>query len=124
MADRGPRSAKIGWMLRAPEPPAPLEPEDVTVGSVTLSAALWRILCDEADQHVAVLQHEVSVLQFDPDHMPVVAMVRASHTLCGIHRTGGIALIATRSAVPEHRATGARASHRGARAFRGSRQEP
>ncbi|HEX2391061.1 MAG TPA: Hpt domain-containing protein, partial [Casimicrobiaceae bacterium] len=80
---------------RAPEPPAPLEPEDVTVGSVTLSAALWRILCDEADQHVAVLQHEVSVLQFDPDHMPVVAMVRASHTLCGIHRTGGIALIAT-----------------------------
>ena len=81
---------------RTPEPPAPpLEPEDVTVGSVTLSGALWRILCDEADQHVAVLQHEVSVLQFDPDHMPVVAMVRASHTLCGIHRTGGIALIAT-----------------------------
>ena len=65
------------------------------MGPVTLSASLWRILCDEADQNVAVLQHEVSVLQFDPDHMPVAAMVRASHTLCGIHRTGGIALIAT-----------------------------
>ena len=80
---------------RVPEVTTPIEPEEVTVGSVTLSAALWRILCDEADQNVAVLQHEVSILQFDPDHMPVVAMVRASHTLCGIHRTGGIALIAT-----------------------------
>jgi chemosensory pili system protein ChpA (sensor histidine kinase/response regulator) len=60
-----------------------------------LSSSLWRILCDEADQHVALLQHEVSVLQFDPDHWPIATMVRASHTLCGIHRTGGIALIAT-----------------------------
>ncbi len=68
--------------------------DEVTVGSVTLSASLWKILCDEADQNVAVLQHEVSLMQFDPDHLPVVAMVRASHTLCGIHRTGGIALIA------------------------------
>ena len=80
---------------RTPELPPSIEPEEVTVGPVTLSAALWRILCDEADQNVAVLQHEVSILQFDPDYMPVVAMVRASHTLCGIHRTGGIALIAT-----------------------------
>ncbi len=68
--------------------------DEITVGSVTLSASLWKILCDEADQNVAVLQHEVSLMQFDPDHLPVVAMVRASHTLCGIHRTGGIALIA------------------------------
>ena len=80
---------------RETEPAPATELDDVTVGSVTLSGALWRILCDEADQHVAVLQHEVSVLQFDPDYMPVEAMVRASHTLCGIHRTGGITLIAT-----------------------------
>ena len=80
---------------RETEPVPATELDDVTVGPVTLSAALWRILCDEADQNVAVLQHEVSLLQFDPDHMPVEAMVRASHTLCGIHRTGGITLIAT-----------------------------
>ena len=86
---------------RIPESAVPAEPEEVTVGSVTLSSSLWRILCDEADQNVAVLQHEVSILQFDPDHMPVVAMVRASHTLCGIHRTGGIALIATTARVLE-----------------------
>jgi chemosensory pili system protein ChpA (sensor histidine kinase/response regulator) len=80
---------------REAEPAPATEQDDVTVGPVTLSAGLWRILCDEADQNVAVLQHEVSVLQFDPDYMPVEAMVRASHTLCGIHRTGGITLIAT-----------------------------
>lgn len=71
------------------------ESDEVLVGDVRLSASLWRILCDEADQHVALLQHEVSVLQFDPDHWPMATMVRASHTLCGIHRTGGIALVAT-----------------------------
>jgi hypothetical protein len=41
--------------VRTAEVTTPLEPEEVTVGSVTLSAALWRILCDEADQNVAVL---------------------------------------------------------------------
>ncbi len=67
---------------------------NVAIGSITLSAALWSILCDEAEQNVAILQHEVSLMQFDPDHPPIAAMVRASHTLCGIHRTGGIAVIA------------------------------
>ena len=80
---------------RAPDAASVAEPDDVVVGDVRLSASLWRILCDEADQHVALLQHEVSVLQFDPDHWPIATMVRASHTLCGIHRTGGIALVAT-----------------------------
>jgi chemosensory pili system protein ChpA (sensor histidine kinase/response regulator) len=79
----------------APRAPSAPESDEVTVGEVRLSSSLWRILCDEADQHVALLQHEVSVLQFDPDHWPIATMVRASHTLCGIHRTGGIALIAT-----------------------------
>ena len=67
----------------------------VVVGSVTLSQSLWRILCDEAEQHLAVLAHELSLLQFDSHYVPSEAMVRASHTLCGIHRTGGFPLIAT-----------------------------
>ncbi|HMA30985.1 MAG TPA: Hpt domain-containing protein, partial [Casimicrobiaceae bacterium] len=73
---------------------APSDADEVTIGPVTLSASLWKILCDEADQNVAVLQHEVSLMQFDPDHLSISATARASHTLCGIHRTGGIALIA------------------------------
>ena len=70
-------------------------PDDITVGDVTLSRSLWTILCDEAVQHVAVLEHELATLQFDPLAVPSAAMVRASHTLCGIHRTGGFPLVAT-----------------------------
>ncbi len=68
--------------------------DTVSVGDVTLSSTLFRILVDEAEEHVATLQHELSLLQFDPARMPSPAMVRASHTLCGIHRTGGFPLLA------------------------------
>ncbi len=50
---------------------------------------------DEATQHLATLAHELEVLQFDTQQTPSAAMVRASHTLCGIHRTGGFPLVAT-----------------------------
>jgi chemosensory pili system protein ChpA (sensor histidine kinase/response regulator) len=72
-----------------------IEPEEITIGDVKLSTSLWKILCDEADQHLETLQNELSVLQFDPRATPSAAMVRASHTLCGIHRTGGFRLVAT-----------------------------
>jgi chemosensory pili system protein ChpA (sensor histidine kinase/response regulator) len=77
-------------------PPAPPEAEsdEITIGDVTLSRVLWTILCDEADQHLATLEHELSILQFDPQAVPRSAMIRASHTLCGIHRTGGFPLVA------------------------------
>src|SRR4030095_15472154 len=44
--------------------------------------------------HLATLAHELSVMQFDSTQLPSAAMVRASHTLCGIHRTSGFPLIA------------------------------
>src|SRR4029079_6926944 len=69
--------------------------EEITVGGVTLSAALYRILCEEARQHLATLDDELQTLQFDPATTPSQLMVRASHTLCGIHRTGGFPLVAT-----------------------------
>src|SRR5689334_17266180 len=59
-----------------------------------MSLTLWKILCDEAEQHLSTLAHELALLQFDSRHVPSEAMVRASHTLCGIHRTGGFPLIA------------------------------
>ncbi len=68
--------------------------DEITVGDVTLSAALFGILVEEAHQHLATLAHELDVLQFDARQRPSAAMVRASHTLCGIHRTGGFPLIA------------------------------
>jgi chemosensory pili system protein ChpA (sensor histidine kinase/response regulator) len=71
------------------------EPEEITIGDVTLSTPLYRILCDEAQQHLATLDTELQTLQFDPSATPSQTMVRASHTLCGIHRTGGFPLVAT-----------------------------
>src|ERR1700681_1315933 len=73
----------------------PAEPDEITVGDVTLSTALFRILCDEAQQHLATLDAELQALQSESSATPSQAMVRAAHTLCGIHRTGGFPLVAT-----------------------------
>ena len=64
------------------------------IGDVTLAPDLFAVLVDEAEGHLATLAHELSVLQFDSTQLPSAAMVRASHTLCGIHRTSGFPLIA------------------------------
>src|SRR5204862_1525855 len=47
-----------------------------------------------AQAHLAALERELLLLQFDPRQLPSAEMVRASHTLCGIHRAGGFPLIA------------------------------
>jgi len=73
----------------------PVDTEEVSVGDVTLSAALFRILCDEAQQHLATLDDEIQALQQDNAALPSQARVRARHTLCAIHRTGGLPLVAT-----------------------------
>ena len=72
---------------------APLE--SITIGDVTLAPDLYAVLVDEADVHLASLAHEMSVLQFEPSRPPSAAMVRASHTLCGIHRASNLRLIAS-----------------------------
>jgi chemosensory pili system protein ChpA (sensor histidine kinase/response regulator) len=91
-----PRSQQEAPKAAPGAPPAPpAEPEEMTIGGVTLSTALYRILCDEAQQHLATLDAELQTLQFDPAGTPSQNMVRASHTLCGIHRTGGFPLIAS-----------------------------
>src|SRR5665213_949494 len=74
---------------------ASAEDDDIIIGDVTLSSALFRILTDEADEHVATLKHEMSLLQADAARVPSPTMVRASQTLCGIHRTGGFPVVAT-----------------------------
>jgi chemosensory pili system protein ChpA (sensor histidine kinase/response regulator) len=56
---------------------------------------LFDILLGEAEQHLATLSHGLAVLQFDPQQLPSPDMARASHTLCGIHRTGGFPLVAS-----------------------------
>ncbi|MCC6196344.1 MAG: Hpt domain-containing protein, partial [Burkholderiales bacterium] len=92
--DEAPREPVAEGAAAAEETAAPLASDDVVVGDVTLSRTLWAILCDEADQHLATLEHELAILQFDAKATPRQVMVRASHTLCGIHRTGGFPLVA------------------------------
>ncbi len=77
------------------EPLAAAAPDDdVVVGDVTLSATLYRILVDEAREHVATLERELALMRADNARVPSASMVRASHTLCGIHRTGGFPVVA------------------------------
>ncbi|MEP7205317.1 MAG: Hpt domain-containing protein [Casimicrobiaceae bacterium] len=67
--------------------------DDMTIGEVTLSRSLYEILIAEADEHLTTLGHELALMQFDPAYGLSAAMVRASHTLCGIHRTGGFPIV-------------------------------
>jgi chemosensory pili system protein ChpA (sensor histidine kinase/response regulator) len=82
----------VEWTEDARE--ATPECDEIAIGDVVLSRSLWTILCDEADQHLATLRNELAILQFDSRAVPRAAMVRASHTLCGIHRTGGFPVVA------------------------------
>ena len=72
----------------------PAAPDVVVVGDVRIPADLYAVLVEEAQNRLATLAHELSLLQHDPKALPSAVMVRASHTLCGIHRTGALPLIA------------------------------
>ena len=63
--------------------------DELNVLGVGVSRALFSILTDESRVHLQTLEYELTLMQFDPGLSPSDAMVRASHTLCGIHRTAG-----------------------------------
>ena len=63
--------------------------DDIHVLGVSVSRALFSILTDETRVHLQTLDYELTLMQFDVELPPSDAMVRASHTLCGIHRTAG-----------------------------------
>ena len=65
------------------------EPDDIHVLGVSVSRALFSILTDETRVHLQTLDYELTLMQFDTELPPSDAMVRAGHTLCGIHRTAG-----------------------------------
>ena len=63
--------------------------DEIHVLGVSVSRALFSILTDETRVHLQTLDYELTLMQFDTELPPSDAMVRASHTLCGIHRTAG-----------------------------------
>jgi chemosensory pili system protein ChpA (sensor histidine kinase/response regulator) len=63
--------------------------DEVEVEGVRLSRTLFSIMSDEARAHLQTLDQELSLMLFDTGMLPSDSMVRAAHTLCGIHRTAG-----------------------------------
>ncbi len=63
--------------------------DDMHVLGISVSRALFSILTDETRVHLQTLDYELALMQFDTSLPPSDPMVRASHTLCGIHRTAG-----------------------------------
>src|SRR5450759_401200 len=82
-------------------PPFPMS-DEIVVGEVRISPSLYKILLEETAQHLDTLNHEHAALQFDPQAKPTDAMVRAAHTLTGIHRTGGFVPVADTAHVLEN----------------------
>ena len=78
------------------------ESKEVVIGDQTISATLHKILVDEARQHLQTLRSELDLLQFEAAQPPSQPMVRAAHTLCGIHRTAGFPLVAELASGLEH----------------------
>ncbi len=73
----------------AATPDADPDSDDMHVLGVSVSRALFSILTDETRVHLQTLDYELALMQFDTSLPPSDPMVRASHTLCGIHRTAG-----------------------------------
>ena len=63
--------------------------DEIHVLGVSVSRALFSILTDETRVHLQTLDYELTLMQFDSELPPSDAMIRAGHTLCGIHRTAG-----------------------------------
>ena len=63
--------------------------DELHILGVCVSRALFSILTDETRVHLQTLDYELALMQFDTSLPPSDPMVRAAHTLCGIHRTAG-----------------------------------
>ena len=78
-----------------PRSPPPIEPEEVTVGRSRCRRRCGESSATRPIRTSPCCSTKCRSCSSTPITCRSSAMVRASHTLCGIHRTGGIALIAT-----------------------------
>ena len=87
------------------EAAVPAEPEaeeaDVLVGAVAVSAPLFAIYIDEAEQHMGSLEHEMAALEADPLRPVSAEFMRAAHTLASSSRTTGFEPLANVAAALE-----------------------
>jgi chemosensory pili system protein ChpA (sensor histidine kinase/response regulator) len=70
------------------------EDPQMTIGTVSISKALFAIYLGEAEQHVAALDAEMSRIESDPLHPVGADFMRAAHTLASSSRTTSFESIA------------------------------
>lgn len=86
-----PEPAAVEQALAAPQAgaTAPEAEETVVIGTAVLPAALFAIYVGEAEQHVAELSAQLSLIEADPMHPVGADFMRAAHTLSSSSRTTG-----------------------------------
>ena len=80
------------------ERPQSAEPDQIVIGPVKLSSALYETLLEESRNLLRTLERDHATLQFDVASPPPETMIRAAHTLHGIHRTAGFVPVADTAA--------------------------
>ncbi len=78
------------------------EPQEVQVGEICISPALYQLFLDEATNHLALLEHGAAQLQTNPSKPIEYDLMRAAHTLAGISSTVGFVAPADLANAFEH----------------------
>jgi len=79
-----------------------VESQDIQIGPVSVSPALYQLFLDEAANHIGQLELGVLALQADPSLPATYDLMRAAHTLAGISSTVGFAAPADLANAFEH----------------------
>ena len=85
----------------APQSPPP-EPQEIYVGEVCVSPALYQLFLDEASNYIAQLAQGAAELKANPSLPVSYDLMRAAHTLAGISSTVGFAPPADLAQAFEH----------------------
>ena len=85
-----------------PLEPAPVEPQEIQIGAVSVSHALYQLFLDEAANYLVLLEQGGAELQANPSHPVSYDLMRAAHTLAGISSTVGFAPPADLAQAFEH----------------------
>ncbi len=72
-----------------PLEPPPVEPQEIQIGDVSVSHALYQLFLDEATNYLVLLEQGGAELQANPSQAVSYDLMRAAHTLAGISSTVG-----------------------------------
>ena len=85
-----------------PLEPVAVEPQEIQIGAVSVSPALYQLFLDEAANYLVLLEQGAAELQANPSQPVSYDLMRAAHTLAGISSTVGFAPPADLAQAFEH----------------------